>query len=264
MLTLLFLIWSLIRGLRNRAQKPLMSPPGSPIAERTPTPSPEPTCSLSPTPSPEPEILSELSNTRISTDSYRTRYSPFSRDSSVDVGNDSRPSLTSLSSYSTSSRRHEIVGQRSVDSRASISSLWSSDASRRGSEAIIPEHEVDSTSDSRGSFASDGRRYSEAKRRRSSTARSAQVRRSVRRLPLSYDRRRTTGRLVAGMPELNGAISPGRSPLDGGGGGGASPSAGLVLQNLPQRRESFLYRSDSDFEIYKETENILERSYVLY
>lgn len=42
----------------------------------------------------------------------------------------------------------------------------------------------------------------------------------------------------------NGA-SPGRSPLDGG----ASPSAGLVLQNLPQRRESFLYRSDSDFEM---------------
>lgn len=42
----------------------------------------------------------------------------------------------------------------------------------------------------------------------------------------------------------NGA-SPGRSPLDGG----SSPSAGLVLQNLPTRRESFLYRSDSDFEM---------------
>ncbi|XP_063922218.1 3',5'-cyclic-AMP phosphodiesterase isoform X5 [Zophobas morio] len=69
----------------------------------------------------------------------------------------------------------------------------------------------------------------------------------------------------------NGA-SPGRSPLDGA----ASPSAGLVLQNLPQRRESFLYRSDSDFEMspksmsrnssiaserFKETENILERSH---
>ncbi|XP_065353303.1 3',5'-cyclic-AMP phosphodiesterase isoform X5 [Cloeon dipterum] len=67
----------------------------------------------------------------------------------------------------------------------------------------------------------------------------------------------------------NGA-SPGRSPLDG-----ASPSAGLVLQNLPQRRESFLYRSDSDFEMspksmsrnssiaserYKETE-VAERSH---
>ncbi|XP_044272044.1 cAMP-specific 3',5'-cyclic phosphodiesterase isoform X8 [Tribolium madens] len=69
----------------------------------------------------------------------------------------------------------------------------------------------------------------------------------------------------------NGA-SPGRSPLDGA----ASPSAGLVLQNLPQRRESFLYRSDSDFEMspksmsrnssiaserFKETENILDRSH---
>ncbi|XP_012288313.1 cAMP-specific 3',5'-cyclic phosphodiesterase isoform X3 [Orussus abietinus] len=43
----------------------------------------------------------------------------------------------------------------------------------------------------------------------------------------------------------------GSSTLDGGagGGGGASPSAGLVLQALPQRRESFLYRSDSDFEM---------------
>ncbi|XP_024082676.1 cAMP-specific 3',5'-cyclic phosphodiesterase isoform X3 [Cimex lectularius] len=40
----------------------------------------------------------------------------------------------------------------------------------------------------------------------------------------------------------------------GGGGvgradGAASPSAVLLLQNLPQRRESFLYRSDSDFEV---------------
>ncbi|KAF7271257.1 hypothetical protein GWI33_015840 [Rhynchophorus ferrugineus] len=72
----------------------------------------------------------------------------------------------------------------------------------------------------------------------------------------------------------NGA-SPGRSPLDGS----ASPSAGLVLQNLPQRRESFLYRSDSDFEMspksmsrnssiaserFKEPENILDRAYVLF
>ncbi|XP_073973528.1 phosphodiesterase dunce isoform X3 [Rhodnius prolixus] len=44
---------------------------------------------------------------------------------------------------------------------------------------------------------------------------------------------------------------------NGGGGGGVagraegagSPSAVLLLQNLPQRRESFLYRSDSDFEV---------------
>ncbi|XP_063361166.1 3',5'-cyclic-AMP phosphodiesterase isoform X6 [Cydia amplana] len=46
----------------------------------------------------------------------------------------------------------------------------------------------------------------------------------------------------------NGAAGGGaggaRSPLEGG-----SPSAALVLQAMPQRRESFLYRSDSDFEM---------------
>ncbi|XP_055298464.1 cAMP-specific 3',5'-cyclic phosphodiesterase isoform X8 [Sitodiplosis mosellana] len=51
-------------------------------------------------------------------------------------------------------------------------------------------------------------------------------------------RRRTTG----SFDVENGQGA--RSPLEGG-----SPSAGLVLQNLPQRRESFLYRSDSDFEM---------------
>ena len=35
-----------------------------------------------------------------------------------------------------------------------------------------------------------------------------------------------------------------RSPLES-----ASPAAGLILQAMPQRRESFLYRSDSDFEM---------------
>ncbi|KAK8380408.1 hypothetical protein O3P69_016765 [Scylla paramamosain] len=44
--------------------------------------------------------------------------------------------------------------------------------------------------------------------------------------------------------DVENGTSPGRSPLDG-----TSPSAGLVLQNFPQRRESFLYRSDSDFEM---------------
>ncbi|KAK0176418.1 hypothetical protein PV328_000553 [Microctonus aethiopoides] len=45
-------------------------------------------------------------------------------------------------------------------------------------------------------------------------------------------------------------VENGGSALDGAAGGGAaSPSAGLVLQTLPQRRESFLYRSDSDFEM---------------
>ncbi|XP_032510762.1 cAMP-specific 3',5'-cyclic phosphodiesterase isoform X2 [Danaus plexippus] len=41
-----------------------------------------------------------------------------------------------------------------------------------------------------------------------------------------------------------GAVAGARSPLEGG-----SPSAALVLQSMPQRRESFLYRSDSDFEM---------------
>ncbi|XP_050435645.1 cAMP-specific 3',5'-cyclic phosphodiesterase isoform X4 [Adelges cooleyi] len=80
------------------------------------------------------------------------------------------------------------------------------------------------------------------------------------------------GREIRFDVENGAGTSPGRSPLDGG---GTSPSAGLVLQNLPQRRESFLYRSDSDFEVspksmsrnssiaserLKETEAILERS----
>ena len=42
--------------------------------------------------------------------------------------------------------------------------------------------------------------------------------------------------------------------VDNGGGPGTrdnldGSSPGLVLQHLPQRRESFLYKSDSDFEI---------------
>ncbi|KAF7271259.1 hypothetical protein GWI33_015842 [Rhynchophorus ferrugineus] len=161
------------------------------------TPSPEP--AYSPTPSPElGEFLSEISNvTRMSSEGHRSRYSIYSRESSVDVGNESRPSVTSLSSYSTSSRRYEIIGQRSIDSRASVTSLWSSDMSRRDSEAI-PEHEIDSSDSTRTSFASDNsRRYSEglSKRRRSS-ARAAQIRRFIRRVPLTYDRRRTTGRSI--------------------------------------------------------------------
>ncbi|CAH1374768.1 hypothetical protein MTP99_016099 [Tenebrio molitor] len=191
MLTLLFLLWSLIRGLR----KP---------SSRTPTPARSPPEAPSPqSPSPEPlDLHSEMSSqTRVSTESYRSRYSPFSRESSVDVGNESRHSVTSISSFSTSSRRYEIIGQRSVDSRASVTSLWSSDMSRRDSEAI-PEH--DST-DSRASFASAGslassdgsRRHSEGLgRRRRSSVRSSQVRRHTRRFPLTYDRRRTTGRFV--------------------------------------------------------------------
>ncbi|XP_066247629.1 3',5'-cyclic-AMP phosphodiesterase isoform X5 [Euwallacea similis] len=231
--------------------------------------SPEP--AYSPTPSPElGEFLSEISNyTRMSADSHRSRFSIFSRESSVDVGNESRPSVTSLSSYSTSSRRYEIIGQRSIDSRASVTSLWSSDLSSRRDSEAIPEHEIDSSDSTRTSLASsDSRRYSESlSRRRRSSTRSVQIRKFVRKPPLSYDRRRTTGSF-----DVENGASPGRSPLDGS----ASPSAGLVLQNLPQRRESFLYRSDSDFEMspksmsrnssiaserFKESENILDRSH---
>ncbi|XP_017769760.1 PREDICTED: cAMP-specific 3',5'-cyclic phosphodiesterase isoform X4 [Nicrophorus vespilloides] len=247
MFTILFWLWSLFRGLRH-------TPPSEAEAKRRSLeeiavlPSPDLSPPLSPQDLEHPSELSSI--TRFSNDSrasISSRYSAFSRDSSIEIGNDSRPSVTSISSYSTSSRRYEIIGQRSIDSRASVTSLWSSDMSRRDSEAI-PEHEVDS-GDSRASFASAGsvissdssRRHSEIiARRRRSSARSSQVRRHTRRFPLSYDRRRTTGSF-----DVENGASPGRSPLDGA----ASPSAGLVLQNLPQRRESFLYRSDSDFEM---------------
>ncbi|XP_045474508.1 cAMP-specific 3',5'-cyclic phosphodiesterase isoform X7 [Harmonia axyridis] len=237
--------------------------PSPPNPEAPPTPSPEPSA---PTPSPEidrsrteeeeensaasspdREFLNEMSSfTRISNES-RSRYSAFSRDSSVDVGSESRPSVTSISSFSTSSRRFDIVGQRSIDSRASVTSLWSSDLSSRRDSEAIPEHEEDSSDKSFASatstaLSSDGaRKNSEGvgKFRRSSS-RSSQIRRYIRRFPLSNDRRRTTGSF-----DVENGASPGRSPLDGV----ASPSAGLILQNLPQRRESFLYRSDSDFEM---------------
>ncbi|XP_032307958.1 cAMP-specific 3',5'-cyclic phosphodiesterase, isoforms N/G isoform X7 [Drosophila ananassae] len=67
---------------------------------------------------------------------------------------------------------------------------------------------------------------------------SGRIRRYVSRMTIAGARRRTTG----SFDVENGQGA--RSPLEGG-----SPSAGLVLQNLPQRRESFLYRSDSDFEM---------------
>ncbi|XP_022087243.1 cAMP-specific 3',5'-cyclic phosphodiesterase 4C-like isoform X3 [Acanthaster planci] len=61
----------------------------------------------------------------------------------------------------------------------------------------------------------------------------------------SLDREVENLNLRAGFDVENGA-SPSRSPgIDA-----ASPSSGLILSaNLPQRRESFLYRSDSDFDL---------------
>ncbi|XP_015114700.1 cAMP-specific 3',5'-cyclic phosphodiesterase isoform X7 [Diachasma alloeum] len=90
------------------------------------------------------------------------------------------------------------------------------------------------------------------------------------------DRRRRRGWTVVIGHEVRFDVENGGA-LEGGtsGGGGASPSAGLVLQTLPQRRESFLYRSDSDFEMspksmsrnssiaserFKETEPPIERA----
>ncbi|XP_022917601.2 3',5'-cyclic-AMP phosphodiesterase isoform X4 [Onthophagus taurus] len=283
MLTILFWLWSLIRTLRHvpHSPPPVNEPPEvpTPSLEIPPAPSPE-------SQSPDLEHPSELSSfTRISSESRPSlsgsRYSPFSRDSSVEYGNESRHSVTSISSFSTysaSSRRYEIIGQRSMDSRASVTSLYSTDLSSRRDSEAIPEHEFEheDSTDSKTSFASassvlssdSARRLSDnLARRRRSSARSAQVRRHTRRYPLTYDRRRTTGSF-----DVENGASPGRSPLDGA----ASPSAGLVLQNLPQRRESFLYRSDSDFEMspksmsrnssiaserFKETETVLDRSH---
>ncbi|XP_055910040.1 cAMP-specific 3',5'-cyclic phosphodiesterase isoform X8 [Eupeodes corollae] len=83
------------------------------------------------------------------------------------------------------------------------------------------------------------RRSSTEHSRASNTRRSSgRIRRYISRMTIAGARRRTTG----SFDVENGQGA--RSPLEGG-----SPSAGLVLQNLPQRRESFLYRSDSDFEM---------------
>lgn len=52
--------------------------------------------------------------------------------------------------------------------------------------------------------------------------------------------------------DVENGLSVGRSPLDTQ----TSPSSGLVLQsNFPhsQRRESFLYRSDSDYDLSPKT-----------
>ncbi|XP_069965974.1 3',5'-cyclic-AMP phosphodiesterase isoform X6 [Bactrocera oleae] len=88
--------------------------------------------------------------------------------------------------------------------------------------------------DRRSSTATEYSARSASGQRRSS----GRIRRYISRMTIAGARRRTTG----SFDVENGQGA--RSPLEGG-----SPSAGLVLQNLPQRRESFLYRSDSDFEM---------------
>ncbi|CAG9560354.1 unnamed protein product [Danaus chrysippus] len=94
------------------------------------------------------------------------------------------------------------------------------------------------TSSSQTSTGDYSKRWSEAPRRWSARGAS---RRPLRRPPVSA-RRRTTGSFD--VENGGGAVAGARSPLEGG-----SPSAALVLQSMPQRRESFLYRSDSDFEM---------------
>ncbi|XP_059062175.1 cAMP-specific 3',5'-cyclic phosphodiesterase, isoforms N/G isoform X2 [Achroia grisella] len=97
------------------------------------------------------------------------------------------------------------------------------------------------TSSSQTSSGEYSKRWSEAPRRWS--ARGA-IRRPLRRAPVSA-RRRTTGSFdVENGGGAGGGAGGARSPLEGG-----SPSTALVLQAMPQRRESFLYRSDSDFEM---------------
>ncbi|XP_063890169.1 3',5'-cyclic-AMP phosphodiesterase, isoforms N/G isoform X6 [Helicoverpa armigera] len=96
------------------------------------------------------------------------------------------------------------------------------------------------TSSSQTSSGDHVKRWSEAPRRWSARGAS---RRPLRRPPVSA-RRRTTGSFDVENGGGAGGAGGARSPLEGG-----SPSTALVLQAMPQRRESFLYRSDSDFEM---------------
>uniref|UniRef100_A0A2H1VX82 SFRICE_033003 n=1 Tax=Spodoptera frugiperda TaxID=7108 RepID=A0A2H1VX82_SPOFR len=96
------------------------------------------------------------------------------------------------------------------------------------------------TSSSQTSSGEHPKRWSEAPRRWSARGAS---RRPLRRPPVSA-RRRTTGSFDVENGGGAGGAGGARSPLEGG-----SPSTALVLQAMPQRRESFLYRSDSDFEM---------------
>lgn len=227
MLTLLFLLWTLIRGLKPFAPSiAKLDPPqnieqnhspGPPSLKATPSPTPGPTpeptsqeISDKPSPSPEPDYASdefqeeeESSITRISSasrPSISSRYSDFatSRTSSIEVGNESRNSITSLSSSSLSWRRSEMSGQRSIDSRTSLASIFSTDVSRRDSEVIFEQD--DETTDpsctsGSGHSGETTRRYSDAiNKRRRSSARGLPARRYTRKFPLNYDRRRTTGR----------------------------------------------------------------------
>ncbi|XP_052776417.1 cAMP-specific 3',5'-cyclic phosphodiesterase 4C-like isoform X5 [Mya arenaria] len=66
----------------------------------------------------------------------------------------------------------------------------------------------------------------------------------LRRTNTWHSNRRSARRQTSSYFDVENGASGGRGGLEG-----SSPSGGLILQNLPQRRESFLYRSDSDYDI---------------
>ncbi|KAK9501074.1 hypothetical protein O3M35_002188 [Rhynocoris fuscipes] len=81
------------------------------------------------------------------------------------------------------------------------------------------------------------------RRRQSSKNPNTQQRMHRIRVPTQSSRRALSFDVENGGGAGGGGVGSGRAE------GAGSPSAVLLLQNLPQRRESFLYRSDSDFEV---------------
>ncbi|XP_004535331.1 cAMP-specific 3',5'-cyclic phosphodiesterase, isoforms N/G isoform X5 [Ceratitis capitata] len=128
-------------------------------------------------------------------------------------------SRSDSSATTTSSSGGTFTGGKRRSTASIISSSMCSD--------VIPIDRRSSTATEYSIRSASGQRRS-----------SGRIRRYISRMTIAGARRRTTG----SFDVENGQGA--RSPLEGG-----SPSAGLVLQNLPQRRESFLYRSDSDFEM---------------
>ncbi|XP_067640426.1 3',5'-cyclic-AMP phosphodiesterase isoform X3 [Eurosta solidaginis] len=137
----------------------------------------------------------------------------------------------------TRSKRSSLFSRSDSSATTTSSSGGTFTGGKRRSTTSIISSSICSDvmpTDRRSSTATEYSVRSASGQRRSS----GRVRRYISRMTIAGARRRTTG----SFDVENGQGA--RSPLEGG-----SPSAGLVLQNLPQRRESFLYRSDSDFEM---------------
>ncbi|KAL5275792.1 dnc family protein [Megaselia abdita] len=134
--------------------------------------------------------------------------------------------------------KRSSVGQSSVFMR-SDSSATNTSSSGSGGTFTAGKRRSTASSIASDIIPTDRRSSSTTENSRSSGHRrsSGKIRRNISRVTIAGARRRTTG----SFDVENGQGA--RSPLEGG-----SPNA-LVLQNLPQRRESFLYRSDSDFEM---------------